>query len=137
MNEVPETDAALAGAEVELTTEDAAGGPVHGAALDAAALADLRESLPGWDVQPFQLSRAADLPQGVDALRADLQRVAVRQGRIADVLVTGDHLVVRVSSAGVGVTRHDVDLAAALDAVFPGSPGAGSDDSGDGDPDGR
>ena len=126
MAEVPETPAALAGAEVELTTEDPAGAPVDSAALDATALEAVRDSLPGWDVQPFQLSRAVDLPEGVDALRTRLEQVAGRQGRVAEVLVTGSHLVVRVRSVGVGVTRQDVDLAAALDAAFPGSPATGS-----------
>lgn len=126
MTEPPETDAAVAGAEVELTTE-AAGDQVDGAALDETALAAVRQSLPGWDVQPFQLSRAVDVAAGADALRTSLEQVAGEQGRAAEVLVTGDHVVVRVRTEGVGVTEQDVDLAAALDAVFSGSKATGSD----------
>ena len=126
MTEPPETDAAVAGAEVELTTETA-GDQFDGAALDETALAAVRQSLPGWDVQPFQLSRAVDVAAGADALRTSLEQVAGEQGRAAEVLVTGDHVVVRVRTEGVGVTEQDVDLAAALDAVFSGSKATGSD----------
>ena len=42
--------------------------------------------------------------------------------------MTGNHLVVRVRTEGVGgVTEQDVDLAAALDSVFSGSRATGSD----------
>lgn len=127
MTEPSETDAALAGADVELTT-DAAGDQVDAAALDETALAAVRESLPGWDVQPFQLSRAVDTPDSAEALRTSLEQVARQQGRIPDIIVTGDRLVVRVRSEGVvGVTEQDVDLAAAMDAVFSGSQATGSD----------
>lgn len=127
MTEASETDAARAGAEVELTSDDAGGEPADGAALDETALAAVRESLPGWDVQPFQLSRAVDVPGGTQALQESLEQVAAQQGRAAEVLVTGDHLVVRVRSAGIGVTAEDVDVAAALDAVFSGSHATGSE----------
>lgn len=127
MTKSSNTDAALAGAEVELSTETPIK-PVDGATLDEAALAVVRESLPGWDVQPFQLSRAVDVPAGTDALRIRLEQVAAGQGRAPEILVTGDHLVVRVRSEGVvGVTDQDVDLAAALDPVFTGSPATGSE----------
>lgn len=127
MTEPSESDAARAGAEVELTT-DAAGVQADGVALDETALAAVRQSLPGWDVQPFQLSRAVDVPAGTDALRTSLEQVAAKQGRAAEVIVTGNHLVVRVRSEGVvGVTEQDVDLAAALDTVFSGSQATGSE----------
>ena len=121
MTEPRESDAARAGAEVELTTGAAAAQP-DGVELDEAALAAVRQSLHGWDVQPFQLSRAVDLPGGTDALRTDLEQVGAQQGRAPEIIVTGDHLVVRVRSEGiVGVTQQDVDLAAALDTVFSGN----------------
>ena len=127
MTDPSETDAALAGADVERTT-DAPSGQVDGDTLDETALAAVRASLPGWDVQPFQLSRAVDAPGSTDALRTSLEQVAARQGRPLDVIVTGDRLVVRVRTAGVvGVTEQDVDLAAALDTVFSGSQATGSD----------
>lgn len=107
-----------AGADVELTAAEQA----DSAALDETALADVRKSLPGWDVQPFQLSRAADGPEGTDVLRAGLEEVAAQQGRAPGILVTGQHLVVRVcSEAVVGVTEQDVGLAIALGAVLTGS----------------
>ncbi len=127
MTQPSETDAARAGAEVELTT-DTAGAQVDGVALDETALAAVRESLPGWDVQPFQLSRAVDVPAGTDALRTSLEQVAAEQGRALEIIMTGDHLVVRVSGGGVvGVTEQDVDVAAALDTVFSGSQATGSE----------
>lgn len=127
MTEPSVTDAARAGADVELTAADPAGEQADGAALDEPALADVRKSLPGWDVQPFQLSRAADVPEGTDALRAGLGEVAAQQGRAPDILVTGHHLVVRVcGEAVVGVTEQDVGLAIALDAVLTGSQATGS-----------
>ena len=127
MTEPPETDAALAGADVEMTT----GGQVRGDALDETALAAVRESLPAWDVQPFQLSRAVEVPAGTDALRTSLEQVAAEQGQAVDVIVTGDRLVARVGSDGAaGVTEHDVDLAAALDTVFSGSQATGSEPGG-------
>ena len=105
MTEPSETDPARAAAEVELTT-DAAGEQLDGVALDETALAAVRQSLPGWDVQPFQLSRAVDVPTGTDALRTSLEQVAAEQGRAPEILVTGNHLVVRVRSDGVvGVTE--------------------------------
>ena len=121
-----ETDAALSGADVELT----AGGPdVDG--LDEQALAAVRESLPTWDVQPFQLSRTVDVAAGTDALRTSLEQVGASLGRTPEILVTGQHLVVRVGTeGGVGVTEQDVDLAAALDAVFSGSHATGTDPGG-------
>ena len=131
MSDPSETDAALAGAEVELNA-DTPIEPADDVSLDETALAAVRESLPGWDVQPFQLSRAVDVPAGTDALRTSLEQVAEDQGRAAEILVTGHHLVVRVRSEGVvGVTEQDVDLAAALDTVFSGSQATGSE------PDGR
>ncbi len=127
MSDPSETDAALAGAEVELTS-DTPIEPVDDASLDETALAAVRESLPGWDVQPFQLSRAVDVPAGTDALRTSLEQVAEDHGRAPEIFVTGDHLVVRVRSEGVaGVTEQDVDLAAALDTVFSGSQATGSE----------
>lgn len=126
MAEPSETDAARAGAEVELT--DHAAEEAEGVALDETALAAVRQSLPGWDVQPFQLSRAVDVPAGTDALRSSLEQVAKQHGRAPEILVTGDRLRVRVRSDAVaGVTEEDVDLAAALDAVFSGSHATGSD----------
>ncbi len=127
MTEPSASDAARAGAEVELTT-GVAGEQADGCGLDEAALAAVRQSLHGWDVQPFQLSRAVDLPAGTDALRTSLEQVAAQQGRAPQIIVTGDHLVVRVRSEGVvGVTEQDVDLAAALDTVFSGSQATGSE----------
>ena len=109
-------------------TSDAASGPVDDAVLDETALAAVRSSLPGWDVQPFQLSRAVDVPDGTEALRTSLEQVAKQQGRAPEIIVTGDRLVVRVrSEAVVGVTEQDVDLAATLDAVFTGSQATGTD----------
>ena len=121
-----ETDAAMAGADVERT--GAGNEPGDSAALDETALAAVRQSLPSWDVQPFQLSRAIDVPAGTDALRVSLEQVAQQHGRVPDIMVTGSHLVVRVRGEHVvGVTGQDVDLAAALDAVFSGSQATGSD----------
>ena len=88
MTESSETDAALAGAEVDLTT-DAAGKQVDGAALDETALAAVRESLPSWYVQPFQLSRAVDVPESTGALRNSLEQIAKQQARVPDIIVTG------------------------------------------------
>ena len=131
MTEPAETSAAMAGAEVELTSDHAASQPADSAAQDETALAAVRESLPSWDVQPFQLSRTVDVAAGTAALRASLEQVAQQQGRVPEILVTGNHLVVRVRSGKVvGVTEQDVDLAAALDAVFSGSKATGSDPGG-------
>lgn len=127
MTQPSETSAARAGAEVELTT-DAAPEQLDGVALDETALAAVRQSLSGWDVQPFQLSRAVDVPGGTVALRASSEQVAEQQGRAPEIMVTGNHLVVRVCGEGVvGVTEQDVDLAASLDAVFSGSQATESD----------
>ena len=127
MTRSSDADAALAGADVELST-DTPIEAVDRAALDETALAAVRESLPSWDVQPFQLSRAVDVPAGTDALRTSLEQVAREHGRAPEILVTGDHLVVRVRSEGVvGVTEQDVDLAAVLDTVFTGSQATGSE----------
>jgi len=54
-----------------------------------------------------------------DALRRSLEQVGRSQERAQEILVTGEHLVVRVRTEGaVGVTASDVELATALDAVF-------------------
>lgn len=128
MTEPQQTDAALDGADVELTAEE---GPAGGAGLDEQALAAVRESLPSWDVQPFQLSRTVDVAAGTEALRTSLRQVGESLGRTPEILVTGQHLVVRVvAGRGAGVTEQDVDLAAALDAVFSGSHGTGTDPGG-------
>lgn len=130
MTEPVETDAALAGADVELTAKDRS--DVHDpAVLDEQSLAVVRASLPSWDVQPFQLSRTVDVVAGTGALRTSLEQVGRSLGRRPEILVTGQHLVVRVRSDGVaGVTAEDVDLAAALDAVFSGSHATGTDPGG-------
>ena len=129
MTEPRETDAALAGADVELTSESST--DADPAALDEQALAAVRESLPSWDVQPFQLSRTVDVAAGTEALRISLQQVASSLGRTPEILVTGQHLVVRVGTEGqAGVTEQDVDLAAALDGVFSGSHATGTDPGG-------
>lgn len=121
LTEPAETDAALAGADVDRTSADQPEQAQAGA-LDEQSLVAVRESLPEWDVQPFQLSRAVDVAGGTDALRMSLEQVGKRLGRAPELLVTGDHLVVRVRTQGVvGVTAQDVDLAAALDGVFSGS----------------
>ena len=127
MTEPAGTDAARAGAEVELTATD---GPDASdpAVLDEQSLSAVRESLPSWDVQPFQLSRTVDVAAGSEALKTSLEQVGASLGRAPEVLVTGHHLVVRVRTDGVdGVTAQDVDLAAALDAVFSGSHATGTD----------
>lgn len=124
--------AALAGADVEVPSGPATGSGddavLGGVVLDEQSLEAVRQALPGWDVQPFQLSRAVDVAAGTDALRLSLEQVAQQRGRAPEVLVTGNHLVVRVRTPGVdGVTEQDVDLAAAMDAVFTGSHATGTD----------
>lgn len=130
MTEPAETDAAFAGADVELTAKDRP--DAHDpAVLDEQSLAAVRVSLPSWDVQPFQLSRTLDVAAGTGALRTSLEQVGRSLGRSPEILVTGQHLVVRVRSDGVaGVTAEDVDLAAALDTVFSGSHATGTDPGG-------
>ncbi len=121
LTEPAETDAVLAGADVESISADQPE-QAEADALDEQALAAVRESLPEWDVQPFQLSRAVDVAGGTDALRTSLEHVSKQLGRAPELLVTGDHLVVRIRTEGVvGVTAQDVDLAAALNGVFSGS----------------
>lgn len=127
MTEPSETDAALAGADVERTSSDLAE-QMDAGVLDEPSLAAVRESLPAWDVQPFQLSRAVDVAGGTDALRTSLEQVGQQHAQAPETLVTGDHLVVRVRTEGVvGVTARDVELAAALDGVFSGSVATGTD----------
>ena len=122
-----DADAALAGADVERAAGDRPEQATAGV-LDEQALAAVSEALPEWDVQPFQLSRAVDIAGGAEALRTSLEQVGEQQGRTPELLVTGNHLVVRVRTDGVpGVTAQDVDLAAALDAVFTGSRATGAD----------
>ena len=129
MTEPEETDAARAGADVELTAQDQ--NDPGAAGLDEQSLAAVRESLPSWDVQPSQLSRTVDVAAGTEALRTSLEQVGASLGRTPEILVTGQHLVVRVrSDGGAGVTAEDVDLAAALDAVFSGSHATGTDPGG-------
>ncbi len=114
-----EPSAAELAADVELGNDERPRGAT-GQVLDEQALNAVREVLPDWDVQPFQLSRAVDVPGGTQALRTALEQVVTRTGRTPEFLITGDHLVVRVRTEGVaGVTADDVELATALDPVFP------------------
>ncbi len=114
-----EPSAAELAADVELGNDERPRSAT-GQALDEQALNAVREVLPDWDVQPFQLSRAVDVPGGTQALRTALEQVVTRTGRTPEFLITGDHLVVRVGTEGAaGVTADDVELATALDPVFP------------------
>lgn len=115
-----EPSASELAADVELSGKERPD-RTDGQVLDERALNAVREALPDWDVQPFQLSRAVDVPGGTQALRASLEQVGAREGRTPEFLVTGDHLVVRIRTEGVvGVTADDVALATALDPVFSG-----------------
>lgn len=116
-----ETQAALAGADVELVAGDHPE-EADGAVLDEQARDEVRRALPGWDVQPFQLSRAVDVAGGTGPLRTAVEQAGERHGRVPDIIETGSHLVMRVRTAGAaGVTQQDVELAVALDPVFSAS----------------
>ncbi len=111
--------ASQAGAEVDLSVQDRPEQPKAGV-LDEQARAQLRESLPEWDVQPFHLSRVVHVGDVGQDLQATVERIAQQSDASVTVILIGPRLrvVVGKSSDATGVTRQDAELAADLDALL-------------------
>lgn len=128
-NDTPETAAARAGADIEVTAQHPPA-DLPGSRLDQQAVNAAREALPGWHVQPEQLVRTVTAPAGAGpaALRGALEQVARDAGRVPEITVDRDEVTVRLRTAGGAQAA--LALAAALDPVLSGSQARGPDPAG-------
>lgn len=110
---------------MEVPSTDPSGGAPR-VQLDPEMLQAAREALPGWDVPPDVLVRTVAVPAGAAALQASLKQVASDVGRLPEITISGDQVMVRMPMAS-GPPSALLELAAALDSVFSGSRATGSD----------